>query len=202
MTPVTRPHRSKLKRIAAAAKTENLEVMQTGDKSKIEGTSYGINDLDTIPSNLANKVKQEKEVEDGIAYQGQGSVLSSFIMTSVELDGTCSKYVEKFYQYTSAIASNNHRRLKKILECTVPRRIKEIGDGVHHDDDWLPNRVSTLYKIPSGKIPIQPLLESLLVRRTCMRLPQTNSVAVVSASSRRNRLKRSGLGKMWLVVFL
>lgn len=58
MTPVTRAHRSKVKRLATAGKSDNLEA-KLCNKINIHGTSYGISDLDTVPTNLSNKIKQE-----------------------------------------------------------------------------------------------------------------------------------------------
>lgn len=163
MTPLTRAHRSYLKRIAAAAKSENLEVKQIGNKINIDGTSYGINDLDTIPDNVASKLKQEKEVGDGIAFRGRESILSSFFMTSFEVDGTSFNCVEQYYQHTRAIAYKNYAKAKKIIQCTDPRRIKEIGDGVKYDADWLPSRVSTLYTGAMAKFQQNPSLAIALI---------------------------------------
>lgn len=81
MTPFTRAHKTKLRRVITAAKELNMEARMAGNKAIIEGTSYGINDLDTIPSKIAEKIKEEKSVKGGIAYRGKDSIFSNFYMS-------------------------------------------------------------------------------------------------------------------------
>lgn len=163
MTPTTRTHRSKLKMIATAAKNENMEVKLTGNRISIEGATFGINDLDTIPSNLVKKSKQEKNVEDGLAYRGPESIFSNFYPAAFDVEGTRFNSVEQFYQHSKAIACKNYSRASKILWCTDPRRIKELGEGLEFNQDWLPNRVPTLYAGTHAKFHQNPDLADTLL---------------------------------------
>lgn len=163
MTTLTRSHKSKLKRIMNAAKSENLEAKIVGNRINIDGTLYGFNDLDTIPENLTTKIKEEKEVKGGIAYRGRESIYSNFYPSSFEIDGTNYNSVEQYYQHSKAVACNNLERARKIMKCTDPRRIKELGDGVRNGNNWLPERVSTLYKGTLAKFQQNPDLAVALV---------------------------------------
>lgn len=145
MTTLTRSHKSKLRRILSAAKSENLEAKIVGNRINIDGTLYGFNDLDTIPEKLTIKTKEERVVKGGIAYRGRDSVYSNFYPSFFEIEGITYNSVEQFYQHSKAVACNNLDRAQKIMKCTDPRRIKELGDGVRNGDKWLPDRVSTLY---------------------------------------------------------
>lgn len=97
-----------------------MEAKVTGNKINIEGATYGINDLDTIPDNLVSKSKQEKNVEGGLAYRGQESVFSNLYMAAFELEGTRFNSFEQYYQYSKAVACNKHSRARKILQCSDP----------------------------------------------------------------------------------
>lgn len=163
MTSAPRTHRSKMKRIVAAAKNENLDTKMSGNRVFIDGVPYGVSDLDNLPSGLVGRTKVEKEVEGGIAYRGPESIFSNFYMCFFDIDGTRYKSVEQFYQYTKAVECNNLERARKIMKCTDPRRIKELGDGVKNKNDWASNRVSTLYKGTLAKFQQNPDLAIELV---------------------------------------
>lgn len=163
MTPTTRSHRSKLKRIAAAARDDEMEVKLSGNRINIDGTMYGINDLDTIPSNLSAKIKQEKVVNGGLAYRGHESIFSNFYMQPFEVEGFVYNSVEQYYQYTKAISHSKYSRAEKILKCTDPRRIKELGDGIQDKQGWLAIRVQTLYTGTIAKFEQNPDLAIALV---------------------------------------
>lgn len=108
LTPFTRTHKAKLRRIITVAKEQNMEARMAGNKAIIEGTAYGINDLDTIPSSIASKIKEEKIVEGGIAYRGQDSIFSNFYMANFEIDRTVYNSVEQYYQHCKAVTNNYH----------------------------------------------------------------------------------------------
>lgn len=165
MTMSTRSHRSRMKRIVAAAKSENLEAKIAGNRVFIDGTPYGINDLDTIPVSVTNKSKEEKEVEEGggITYRGRESIFSNFYPAPFEIDEVRYNSVEQYYQHCKAVACNNLERARKIMICTDPRRIKELGDGIRNDADWLPNRVLTLHTGVMAKFHQNPDLAIALI---------------------------------------
>lgn len=71
--------------------------------------------------------------------------------------------VKQYYQYTKAETCNYHERAKKILDCSDPRHIKELGDGIHRDDIWVPHRGPTLYAGTLAKFQQNPTLAIALV---------------------------------------
>lgn len=170
MTSLTRSHRSKLKRIVAAAKDENLDAKIAGNRVFIDGIPYGINDLDTIPTNISSKTKEEKAVEGGIAYRGQESIFSNFYMAPFEVEETWFNCVEQYYQHNKAVACNDLERARKIMICTDPKRMKELGDGVRDGGGWLPNRVPTLYAGVLAKFQQNPDLAIALISSGPMNL--------------------------------
>lgn len=143
MTPTTRSHRTKLKCYAEAARSENLDVKVSGNKISIDGTNYGINDLNTLPKKVIRGARKEKKVNGGLAYRGRDSIYSSFQKAGFVLNGVYFNCVEQYYQYNKALICNNLGRADKICHCTDQRRIKELGDNIKPCDQWSSNRVTT-----------------------------------------------------------
>lgn len=145
MTSMSHTHKAKLRRIVSVAKELKMDAKIVGNRVFIDDKAHGVNDLDTIRSSIAIRMKEEKVLEEGIAYKGQDSIFSNFYMANFEIDGMIYNCVEQYYQHSKAVACNYHDRARKIMNCTDPRRIKELGDGVQSDDEWLATRVPTLY---------------------------------------------------------
>lgn len=163
MTPATRVHISKLKRYAAAARAENLEVEVTGNNINIEGVNYGINDVDTLPHDVIQKSREERMVNGGLAYRGRDSIYSSFYTAEFELDGIHFNCAKQYYQYSKAITCNKLDRAIKISRCTDPLRIKDLGDKIKATDRLTSNRVSTLYAGTLAKFQQNPPLAIALI---------------------------------------
>lgn len=84
-------------------------------------------------------------------------------MQPFEIDGSRYNCVEQYYQYTKAMTHNKLSRAEEILNCSDPRRIKELGDGIEDNHDWLAIRVPTLYAGTSAKFQQNPDLAIALI---------------------------------------
>lgn len=84
-------------------------------------------------------------------------------MAPFEIEDTIFNCVEQFYQHSKAVACNNLERARKIMKCTDPKRMKELGDGIRNSDEWIPERVPTLYAGAVAKFQQNPDLAISLI---------------------------------------
>lgn len=70
--------KSQLKRIAEIAKSQGKNAKVSGNKVTIGARSYHSNELALIPTDVAQELKNEKHIEDGIIFKGEKSIFSNF----------------------------------------------------------------------------------------------------------------------------
>lgn len=70
--------KTKLKHIAQVAKRQGRESKVSGNKVTIDSRWYFSNELSLIPLEVSEGLKQEREIDGGIVYKGEKSILSNF----------------------------------------------------------------------------------------------------------------------------
>lgn len=138
--------KAQLKRIAQIAKEQGKNAKVSGNKVTIESRSYYSNQLSMIPLEVAEKLKYEKQIEDGIVFKGEKSIFSNFYPAPFTVNGTVFQHVEQYYQYSKAIFHNESETADRIAKMSNPRRIKSLGDGIESDTTWLDQRMMALYR--------------------------------------------------------
>lgn len=137
--------KTKLKHIAQVAKLQGKEAKVSGNKVTIGSRSYFSNELAMIPPEVNDGLKQEKEIEGGIIYKGEKSILSNFYPAPFVYNGTDYHHVEQYFQHFKALHHNEHQLADPIKRLSNPRRIKAAGDSIENNPEWLEGRMMTLY---------------------------------------------------------
>lgn len=70
--------KAQLKRVAQIAKEQDKNAKASGNKVTIKSRSYFWNQLSMIPEVVAQNLKHEKYIEDGIVFKGDNSIFSNF----------------------------------------------------------------------------------------------------------------------------
>lgn len=138
--------KTKLKRIAQVAKSQGREAKASGNKVTIGPRTYFSNELDLIPSDVSENLKQEREIDGGIIYKGEKSILSNFYPAPFNLNGVDYLHVEQYYQHLKALHHHEFQMADSIMRLSNPRRIKSAGDGIESNAEWLDKRMMTLYQ--------------------------------------------------------
>lgn len=138
--------KAKLRRIVSVAKSLGREAKLTGNKVIIGSRYYASNELHLLPKDIADNLKQEKEIDDGVVYRGELSTFSNFCPAPFVLDDKSYAHVEQHYQYCKAIHHDEVETAEAILSLSNPMRIKALGDGIQSDGGWLDRRMLVLYE--------------------------------------------------------
>lgn len=151
LTPDGRALKANLKRISTVAKSKGLDTKVTGNKVIVGSRAYASDELSMIPAPVTKDLKQEKNVEGGIAYKGERSIYSNFFPAPFTLEGEDYIHVEQYYQYAKACHHNENDVAERILRLSNPWRIKVLGDSIESNKSWLAGRMKTLYDGVSAK---------------------------------------------------
>lgn len=121
------------------------------------------NELNRLLSDITDNLKQEKEIDDGIVYRGEFSMVSNFFPAQFTLDGVVYAHVEQYYQHMKATHHNETEIAEDIMYLTSPLRIKTLGDGIESNASWMERRMLFLYDGVRAKFEQNiPLQEELL----------------------------------------
>lgn len=137
--------KSELKRIAQVANQQGKTAKVTGNKVTINSRPYFSNELSMIPPDVTEGLKHEKEIEGGIVYKGERSILSNSFPSPFTYNGIEYCHVEQYFQHCKATHHNDHQAAERIMRLSNPRRIKSVGDGIEAKQTWLEGRMMTLY---------------------------------------------------------
>lgn len=141
-----RQHRDVLKSVANRAQYTDHTVRMAGNKIIVDDITYCFDDLDILPVDLKDGTVQQKNVKGGIAFRGKGSFLSNFYPVKIVVEGERYAHVEQYFQHERCIANGEYNRANKILSTDDPVHIKQLGDSCEDSDDWVENRIETLFK--------------------------------------------------------
>lgn len=138
--------KTQLKRIAQVAKLKGKEAKVSGNKVTIDSKQYHSNELSMIPRDVAESLRHEKSIADGIIFKGEKLIYSNFYPAEFMLEGTEFKHVEQYYQHSKAIHHNEIETAERIMRLSNPRRIKTLGDGIESNPAWMDQRMMTFYR--------------------------------------------------------
>lgn len=166
LTTDGRAHKAQIKRIATVAKTQGFESKVTGNKVTIDNKTYYSNEFSLIPNQITMELKQEREIDGGIIYRGDKSILSNFFPAPFIVDGIDYISAEQYYQHAKAIHHNKLQTADRIMQLSNPFRIKVLGDGIESNSSWLSKRMSVLYDATRAKFEQNwPLQDQLLLTK-------------------------------------
>lgn len=146
MSYEVRTHREKLKAIASRAQKGEHTVKMAGNRIFIDGTSYGYEEMDIIPSDLRRAIPQMKYLKDGIAFKGKDCFLSNFFACEIKIEDEIYSSVEQFYQHMKCVTCEEFDRARKIMSSEDPLYAKVIGDNCPPNEEWIENRVLVMFK--------------------------------------------------------
>lgn len=137
--------KSKLKRVVSVAKSQGKVAKLAGNKVIVDSRSYSSNELNLLPSDVTESLKQEKHIDDGIVYRGERSIFSNFFPAPFTYEGIDYVHVEQYYQHTKALHHNEIQLADRIMKLSKPLRIKVLGDGIDSNTSWMERRMMVLY---------------------------------------------------------
>ena len=108
------------------------------DKLIIDGESYTVNSLDSLPPEL-DPAQIYTKTKDGVTcFFGANSPLSNFYRAKFTLNGQTYSCVEEFIQSEKALFAERPDTAQAIRNATHPRDMKRLGDGLKvPSQDWL-----------------------------------------------------------------
>ncbi|KAK2139571.1 hypothetical protein LSH36_1715g00000 [Paralvinella palmiformis] len=127
--------RGQLRPVMTAAKLCGKNASFNGDKLKVDGHSYGMDDIPNLPSHLNQEKACTKRTNYVIIFFGKHSPLSNLHECSLTLDGAQYTGVEQRYQQKKAEWARNDKLAQQIISTTFPARQKYLGDKVKVDDE-------------------------------------------------------------------
>lgn len=138
--------KARLRRIVQVAKEQGKSAKMSGNKVTINSRTYHSNELSLLPEDVADGLKHEKLIEDGIIFKGENSIFSNFYPAAFVFDENVFQHVEQYYQHCKAEHHNETLTADRIMRMSNPRRIKALGDSIESNPDWLERRMMVLYR--------------------------------------------------------
>ena len=105
-----------------------------GDHLVINGTRYGISDLNKLPSDLASYKAVQKEDNSHIAFHGELSPYSNFHRSNFVLLEHQFHSTEQWIQYQKALLFGDSFTANQILATSTPYELKRLGYNVNGFD--------------------------------------------------------------------
>ncbi|KAK2147900.1 hypothetical protein LSH36_530g03016 [Paralvinella palmiformis] len=138
--------------VMTAAKLCGKNAPFNGDKLKVDGHSYGVDDIPNLPSHLNPEKACTKRTNYVIIFFGKHSPLSNFHECSLTHDGAQYTGVEQRYQQKKAERARNDKLAQQIISTTFPARQKYLGDKVKVDDEtWKTTGLIEMYNAVKAK---------------------------------------------------
>jgi ribA/ribD-fused uncharacterized protein len=150
-----------------------------GDKLKVDGVLYGVDDIPNLPSHLNPEKACTKRSDDVVLFFGKHSPLSNFHECSLTLDGFKYTGVEQRYQQKKAEWAKNDNLAQQILSATYPARQKYLGDKAKMDDaTWKTTGLIEMFNAVKAKFVQNEQLKEYLLATD--RLPLGEHLLTVS----------------------
>ena len=105
-----------------------------GDHLVINGTNFGISDLNKLPSDLAPYKAAQKEDSSHIAFHGELNPYSNFHRSNFVLHYHQFHSMEQWIQYQKALLFGDSFTANQILATTTPYESKHLGYNVNGFD--------------------------------------------------------------------
>ena len=132
-------NRDKLRPIWKLAKRQSAyrdKCKLSGDRLVINRITYTINDLHTLPEDLAPYKSVQQENREFIAFHGEHSPWSNFHQSHFEVDGHRYHSMEQWIQYSKAMLFGDSCTANKILQSDSPQECKCLSyqiNGVNNE---------------------------------------------------------------------
>ena len=120
-------NRDKLRPIWKLAKSQSAyreKCKLSGDRLVINGINYTVNDLHTLPEDLAPYKAAQQENHEFIAFHGEHSPWSDFHQSPFEIDGHRYHSMEQWIQYSKAMLFGDSCTANKILQSDSLQKCK------------------------------------------------------------------------------
>jgi ribA/ribD-fused uncharacterized protein len=189
--------------VMAAARSQNIKAMFVSDKIRVDGHTYGVNDIHRLPANLNPEQGCIKESEDTICFFGKHTPLSNFYDCKFKVDGHEFNCVEQFLQKSKAEIMGSDETAAKILVETDPAIQKHMGDSIQGDTKkWKSQARKITYKAIKAKFQQNDDLLQYLLSSGKKHLAEAsrNQVWGTGSTLRNPHVldKNSWTGKNWL----
>ena len=132
-------NRDKLRPIWKLAKSQSAyrdRCKLSGDRLVINGITYTVNDLHTLPEDLAPYKSAQHENHEFIAFHGEHSPWSNFHQSYFEIDGHRYHSSEQWIQYSKAMLFGDSYTANKVLQSNSPHECKRLSyqiNGVNNE---------------------------------------------------------------------
>ncbi len=120
--------RQSLYPILQAAKGAGMKANLVVDKLLINGATFTVNNLDSLPKPLNPENISTIRTKKHVLFFGQHSPFSNFHRCKITMGGVVYNCAEQLYQHKKALAVGDHRAANDILVATNPAEQKRIGD--------------------------------------------------------------------------
>ncbi len=148
----TEQRRQRLYPILKEAKRLGKKAQLNVDKLKIEGKTYTVDTLASLPKDLLPENISTKRAGKQVLFYGRDSKFSNFHPCTIKSDGTTYNCSEQMYQHRKALAAGDTSAASKILSATDPVEQKRLGENVTVAKTWLDNDgVSLMQKCVHAK---------------------------------------------------
>lgn len=94
---------------------------------------------------ILHAAKQERRLDDGLAFRGEDSIFSNFHEAEIVIGGERFNSVEQYFNYCKAVEHGYSILARKIINKSNPRDQKYLGDRVVVKDPWENKREKVLY---------------------------------------------------------
>ena len=131
--------RNQLAPIMMAAIDAKKKATLKDDKLLIDGETYTVKSLNTLPPNLDPAHVATKRVGDVTCFFTEASPLSNFYRVKFDLEGKTYSCVEEALQLCKAEFAQKQDVMRAIRQASHPREMKKLGDSCKVDmEKWLP----------------------------------------------------------------
>lgn len=145
LTQDARNHRSNIKVIAEAGKGLGHDTKITGNKIIIDSETYQPDELNAVSPSILHAAKRERLLDNGIAFRGDRSIFSNFFPAPITIEDVDYANVEQYFQHEKAVQCNADKQARKIMNKSNPWYVKIVGSKIEPNEEWLKNRLQTLY---------------------------------------------------------
>ena len=165
-----------LRPVMTAAKLCGKKASFNGDKLKVDGHSYGVDDIPNLPSHLNPEKACTKRTNDVMVFFGKHSPLSNFHECSLTLDGAQYTGVEQRYQQKKAEWAKNDKLAQQIISAKYPAKQKYLGDKVKVDDEtWKTTGLIEMFNAVKAKFVQNDKLKQYLLATGSLSLREAST---------------------------
>ena len=125
--------RTRLYPILKAARSKKMKATLNKDKLIVEGKTYQLETLDSLPEEIQPKTLATRETEHLVLFYGQDSCYSSFYPSQFMIDGTNFVCSEQYYQYNKALRLGNNDIAEQIMKTDKAAEHHRLGKKLRVD---------------------------------------------------------------------